>query len=589
MRYIGTHMHLHSCYEVLGSMHGHCAQAKKYGLEALWFTDHDTFMGARRACNGYDFESGLLHSTPNKGVAEKLRKWTKLMAELGENIDQDLWRRALEKATPLPSYTGFITNQEECVTWDDSDAFTGTHCMCMEVAGQTSVWKTVSAEFVAWKKRMNRPLIAGVTLGLAFRLDQPLGNNGRVLIEFAFSHQPPNWDVSKLIYCAGLAEGLEAPGTVVLPFELEGNGIWQYVFLPLSADAEYHVPGQLDNAFQNMTIRIEARNGKQFALRVDQLCIWETYHLQELMLRQRSIGRKIGREYGVNVFVTTEVSMAGHHKNCFSEHVPIMDYPAAEYHITHEEAVVHLHKHNAVFAFNHPYIEYIHLPLTQVQREKVVRHETQVLIRERCYGAPLLEVAFPEGRYGFELSDYLKLWDDLSLHGVYVTGYGDSDNHRCDERWADGNNFAAYIAAEEADCDSLCKGMCAGDLYSADPAESVRLESFTLAEHPDVHMGSIVLTQPGQVDVRIRLTGCTDDMELRWIDHGNVSQIEHLATGKAVYTHGCMFGGERGLCRVEVYRRSDNRCLLISNPIYFAVNEPQAHPQRPIVWLSNGQ
>lgn len=584
MRYIGTHMHLHSCYEVMGSMHGHCMQARNYGLEAVWFTDHDTFMGARRALNGYQFESGLLYTEPAKPVGEELKQWIERMKGLGEDPDPEIWRQALEKRAVPPPSTGFRMLEDGGavqggVTLETSDAYVGRRCMRMTVQSEGPGWERTAAEFIGWKKRMNRSLIADVSLGLAFRLDRPLGADRRVVIEFAFSQQPPDLKAARLIYCAGDPQGLSADGAAVLPVSLTGDGIWQYVILPVSRDAERHVPGGLDNAFQNMVIRAEARSGEALSLLVDQFNIWEKHHLQDLMLRQRELGKKIGEQFGVRVYVTTEVSMAGHHKNCFSEAVPIMDYPGKGYHITHEEAVRYLQEHGAVYAFNHPFMEYAGLPLTREQQEKIVSFEAEKLARSNCHGAQLIEVGFPEGRFGFSLKHFVELWDRLGLLGVYITGYGDSDNHRCDERWADGNNFAAYIAAAQPEEDQLCEGMLKGNLYSADPAGTVRLEQFALLETKDACMGCIVYTDKEMLALQVKLTGCGGGMELRWVDDGIVTERVPLDETQGTFRHLYRTGKPHGLCRVEVFGKT-GRCLLLSNPIYFSSQYPASPGKR---------
>lgn len=587
-------MHLHSCYEVLGSMHGHCYQAKKYGLEAVWFTDHDTFMGARRASNGYNFEDGLISTAPETSIDDVLSKWMNLMHSLGEEPCEELWRSELIKHAVPPQQTGFAELSSNdtsigSISIDSTDAFTGKKCMRMHIKPNKQKWQRIGVEFIAWKKRMNRSLISGVSVGLAVRVDEDFSKDSRLLFEFAFSQQPPDMKVSRLIYCIGNNEGLSDDNTIVLPLELNQNGIWQYIVLPLSVDSEKFLRGGLDNAFQNMKIVLESRYDKETTVRIDNLCISEKYHLQDLMLRQRVLGSMIGQEYGIKAYVTTEISMAGHHKNCFSDDVPIMDYPASDYCISNQEAVSFLKKHKAIFAYNHPFIEYINLPLTDVQREKIVEYEKKQLIGNNCFDAALIEVAFPEGRYGFGLKHYLKLWDALGLNGVFLTGYGDSDNHRCDERWEDGNNFAAYIYAENADNSSLCKGMLKGNLFSADPADSLRLVSFSASNELKIEMGSIVLiAKQKEVLLTAEFSGVRSGMTVKWISDGEEVKTETVCQNDGVNAFSFVYRLNRkiGLCRIEAYRE-DGRCILISNPIFFT-NEKvikQKTYERPIINL----
>ena len=59
-------MHLHgSMSEGSGSMRGANVQAKKIGLDVLWWTDHDWRMAYHTYADGYDFEAdGLSADRP---------------------------------------------------------------------------------------------------------------------------------------------------------------------------------------------------------------------------------------------------------------------------------------------------------------------------------------------------------------------------------------------------------------------------------------------------------------------------------------------------------------------------------------------
>ncbi len=57
-------MHLHgSMSEGTGSMRGANVQAKKVGIDVLWWTDHDWRIAYHTYANGYDFEADSLSAT----------------------------------------------------------------------------------------------------------------------------------------------------------------------------------------------------------------------------------------------------------------------------------------------------------------------------------------------------------------------------------------------------------------------------------------------------------------------------------------------------------------------------------------------
>ena len=157
--------------------------------------------------------------------------------------------------------------------------------------------------------------------------------------------------------------------------------------------------------------------------------------------------------------------------------------------MSEEEASQYLQSYGAVFSYNHPFEadRYKRREFSREQIEQIIASETENLAKNRIYGAACIEVGFPEGRGVFTLCDYLRLWDNLSLLGVFVTGDGDSDSHYSDRSWFDKNNFATWIGvddslkfpiSEEAFNESLVSGNC----YMGDPARLMGEVAFCSGE-----------------------------------------------------------------------------------------------------------
>ena len=271
-------------------------------------------------------------------------------------------------------------------------------------------------------------------------------------------------------------------------------------------------------------------------------------------------------------FVTTEISGAGIHKNVFSEKVPVIDYRACSYKMDDIDAIAHVRYYNGTVSYNHPLekSEYKRREFTKEQKDFIISREISTLTASQVLGVDAMEVGFTEGRGIFTLQDYLRLWDMLSLSGVFITGYGDSDSHFNDQGWFSGNNFATWIAADSRLAFPICEevfneSIKAGRAYMGDP---VYLRGDVYFKCNGEEMGSVMLRNThntcefgmsiadvGWV-VRAIVNG---ELHQSWTveEQGSVDVAFDITTKHPV-----------NFARVEVYNK-DGRCILLTNPIYF--------------------
>jgi len=333
--------------------------------------------------------------------------------------------------------------------------------------------------------------------------------------------------------------------------------------------------GGLDNAFLFLHVRVAAKNGGRACVKMHKLKVDVQRGFEEVVARQRKLGNEIGARYGVKPFLTAEISGAGYHKNYYSEDVPVINYAARGYDVTEAEAIAHVQRYGGIYSFNHPFNngKYRYTTYSGEDLWRVVEREAAALTASRVYGAALLEVGFPEGRgKSFSLKEYLRLWDILSLNGVFVTGCGDSDSHDSSMGWFEGNNFATWIAAEQSlkfpiSDGEFIESMKAGRAYMGDPIWLKGEVEFT----SEVPMGAIIPVENRDKMSRT-MTFQAKEVKKGWRIHvvadGELA-AEYVAAEDGDFC--CSFSVEPlrtvSFARVEMYN-ADGRCILLTNPIY---------------------
>ena len=524
-------------------MEGHIYNAAAIGMEYIRFTDHDTRTGRKKKpVFGFDFSVG------------------ELVCADGERSEYG-WRSV-----------------------GDAELAVSDNAMSVTVPKKSG---TAGAEFFSTGKRHTVSLIAGVVLILGMRID--VNPESRVVLDIRLSQRPPEFKSAHLKYIIGKAPGRLLPYTAIKQLSASDDGIY---VLPLSEDiADMPEIGGLDNVFDSVSLLIEGGGN----ITVDRFEIKVEDGFDGVIRKQRVIADRIGERYGVKPFVTTEISDAGQHKNCWSESVPVIDYFARGYNVTEEEAIAHVRAHGGCFSYNHPFEapRYKRRDFTEEQIKEIVEYASRALAECGVYGAISIEVGFPEGRGAFSLENYLTLWDNLSLSGVFITGIGDSDSHHNDRGWFSGNNFATWHGVDKRlpfpiPLEVFNDALRAGRAYFGDP---VRLRGGVSFTADGWEMGS-VLTCEGERTVTARFVadGLNTGARVRVIINGRIffetSVAEDGRTDLNIPLNAAL---SVNFARVEVYD-TDGRCILLTNPLYLvdtlrfggSIPEERRQPTREI-------
>ena len=291
--YHPMHMHLHTCYQPGGSMESHIYNAATLGMHFIRFTDHDTRIGLMEArVREFDFKRGTLVYR-DEGCAE-----------VG-------WKPIGEPVIELDGGKTTLIN-----------------------LGETT--STTGLEFYSSGKNHAVTMLSEVTL--TFDCELVASGDAYAAIDIRMSQRPPEHKYAHLCYYVGKKPSA-APHTAYLPLPEATDGV---ITLRLSDDLR-SLPeiGGLDNALATVMLITECREGGAARITARKMTLENIHYANDVIERQRALADEIGARYGVKPFVTSEISGAGQHKNCFSTSVPIIDYHARDYKVSEKEAVDH--------------------------------------------------------------------------------------------------------------------------------------------------------------------------------------------------------------------------------------------------------
>lgn len=574
-QYYAVPLHMHSCFEGRASMGGHICQASRLGMEYMWITDHDFLMGkSKNWADGISFADGILEQVePEEKTDEKMAAMFNLVMPFGTTIDAEKQKEINESLIEnLKRRKSFQLKEDElhCMLSIDHNS-RSQKCMKITAKGdETSGWKKSVIELAVAGERTQHSfkcsLLAGVSIQFPLELKGQVDDDVRITFCASMSQQIPDFKTAGIRYVIGNWEmGGHDPQPSLIPEIPLSFTNGDTVVLNLSDDAEKYVTGGLDNAFWRFWIEIELRNGRQLEAFIGDVKIERKYEYEEVLKRQRKLAAEIGRKYGVTPIVTNEITAAGQHKISFCTKVPVIDY--SEGPKSHEFAVEWVKEHGGIFSLNHPFADWKRIPVKPEDKAVVIENLAQHYISHRCWGASMMEVGFPQGRENFEYQDYLTLWDKLSEAGIFITGYGDSDNHNNISNWLDGNNFCAFLYSEDPCEDSFVETMKCGNLYAGDPVQFKGELSFGTTE--GTVMGQVIEISELDTEktVCLNIHNAPEKATLVWVING-MRQVK-AATGREVAE--CLrvpLKRTVNFVRAEMYMES-GRCIMLTNPIYF--------------------
>jgi len=542
LRYYPVHLHLHTSMESGGSLAGHIYNAKNLGMRYIWFTDHDYRLNIRpNAVLGFPFDRPEMTYSDAPG------------------------------AEPV-GWQAFPSDCARIVSFGEQYA--------LELSANSennTEWTVSKSEFVSGKNfiksRLVCSLLHDVTVKLKFDGEGLKNPDVRVIVEITLSKRPPDGAYARMLYVWGDSEGLNAPHTQIL----KRTGTPDTLALHVSEDvSEASDIGGTDNAFAGVSIRLETRNLAEAKLLCSHFQVQIGRKGDAVRALQRQWADRLYQETGVRAFIGNEVSRSGMHKNCFSTGIPLISGQGES--IPEEEGAEWLTAQGAVYGYNHP--------LTDAM--SVEEKKTQ-LLATRAYGAKLTEIAYPEGRKA-PCSDYLRLWDELTSAGLFLTGYGSSDSHDFTSNWYSGNNFCAFLGVPERMTDpvpetAFLSAMLKGNAYTGDPTVLAGALDFTTAD--GLPQGCVLEACIGDsVGVRFTAKNTKVGWKFRYIVNGTVEQEQTLCAGDFLWESTLMSVAPVSFARCELYNEA-GRLIAVTNPIHLACKSVTDIPKTRFVRREN--
>ncbi len=531
LRPYSVQLHLHgSMSEGPGSMRGANVQARKLGLDVLWWTDHDWRVAYHTYLDGYDFESP---HAPQQGVTITITPHA-----ANGKVTDTVARLSAERA---------VEGQRSLEVGAAADASRGFQAFFQE-AGAT-------------RARLKRSLASGVEVDISIYPEIEVDKKTMVGVRFDLSQQPPAMERGAIIYVlTGLTDSeLEALSTASTKFVRLGFKLhqWNKYTLKLTEDARRLGLGGVDNALGAASFGVLTAGQRARAF-------FDGYHIrheiggEELLRAARRMTAEFEKEYGVTNYVGQEFSYMAH-LNAFGD-VPMLDYAKKPEGYTAAEAAEFTHRHGGVISLNH-YLG---------GKGDGVRKRIAELIASGGFAADLLECN------PGQLANFLAGWDAAAKAGIRMTGDGVSDSHSSTGGWFTGSNFVTWVWARSKSPADLLDGLRRGEAYFGNPA---KYRGEVTLSTPDGHrMGQAVITRKPAHRVTARITNLPASARVRTVVNGEY--LKDATAGGGTWENAIDVNTSAAtFVRVEAWS-PDGGPLVFSNPIYFVPGPDGVGPAR---------
>ncbi|MQA85780.1 MAG: hypothetical protein GEV03_14455 [Streptosporangiales bacterium] len=542
-------MHLHGSFsEGAGSMEAHLSEARRLGVDVLWWTDHDF----RVAAHGY-------------------RKAVRFDGP--EEYEGSLWWRWEERrGGPLGPAKGTFVD-------DPHSPDEPGRALRLSAKGTAEDWGELTFLGSAWNRTYTTS-VADTSLELDV-LVESVGTNAEFLTELVLSHHPAAADRPagqyRLRYVLNgaasrsrRAEGLL--GVVELPAP---RGRWHRLTLPLVEDLRALWPDMVaeDNALTEVRLAVRARRGATARAVADRLRFRRGGRDGDggLALHRETIRRLAERFPDQRQCESLEVSLV-RHLNWFGETVTMPDFdgpPVKDNSVAAAAEMVRLiHRNGGLASYNHP------LPGGADAGGRLGRH----LVETRALGCEIVEIGC-----GQNLGSLLQAFDISARNAVFFTATGVTDDHSGLDWLRQDANYLTGVWARSARIPDLLDALRAGRAWFVDPL-GWRGELDLSVGDREGAMGGVLVASARTQQVRIVATDLPRDGVLEIVsgpvDLGGPSAATETRTVPAGKVRGGGYDlrvqpGAGRYLRVQV-RDASGEIVGVGNPVWLLREEPPA-------------
>lgn len=535
-------MHIHSSFsEGTASMDAHLHQARRLGVDVVWWTEHDF----RLTAHGYRTHVGF------DGPREPADRW-----------DFD-WKSI--SSGPLAradhSFVSSPANPDE----------SGDKMQVVATAKQDSRWATHVLQAHS-QNAMYTTSYADTTIELDIYAEQ-LGDDARVVVEIVSSYRPARAGRKagqyRIQYRLGDPVGKQVQDgglTGVVGLDAPPIGRWHRLRLTPREDHADLWPDTVswDASLHRLNLGVMVRSSADARVVFDRLRFHRTRNgsTDSRALQDKAI-REYRRRYpNITQFAAAEVSLV-RHLNAFGGTGALPSYPTPDAvmnsSVTAQRAMIEeLRGQGATVTLNHPLVG------------GSARDLAAKLIRTDGMGAQLIEIGTT-----MRARTLPGVFDIAARNAVMLTAIGTTDDHSGQD-WLSGRRWLTRVwspTRQEAD---LCRNLEAGRAWFYDPRHWDGALNLVVAGQ---HMGGVRFTKNREVNVAVRATdlpkGAFVQLVVGACDFAGVRSLEarnrirrlpraHFKTG---VWRGRLNRGSGCYVRVVV-RRAGGAMIGFSNPVW---------------------
>jgi hypothetical protein len=537
-------MHIHGSFsEGMASMDTHLDQARRIGVDVIWWTDHDFRL------SGFGYRQAVGFDGPH----EYDGPW-------------DLTWNAPETTMLSPAAYAFVPGPRNP---DES----GGKLRVTGMSGGSSPW----ADYLVQGEAQNATYSTSycdTTLVIDVR-PETVSTNTQTIVEVVSSYRPARHGRPagqyRIQYRVGDETGrhTEEDGLLgVVGIATEGADRWQRLTLDLRADHAALWPDTIadDACLWRLRLGVRARNGATATAYFDRLRFNRKRQTPSdgMAMLHDVIAKYRDRYPRITQYAATEVSLVMH-LNAFGGDgkLPIYDQPnaAKDSTMSAQKAMVDwLHRHGATVSLNHP-----------LQGTSGPDDLARRIVNSRGNGADVIEV-------GTDMTpnNLIKVFDIAARNAIFLTANGSTDDHK-GNNWLGGRRWVTRVWSPTKRRGDLCAALEAGRAWFYDPLNWDGL--LDLRVNGTTAMGGVLFTKHATFELTVRATalpkGSSVDIVVGKCDLAGVGHLAPVNRGRRVPARA--FVGGRWSARIKrgggVYVRAaiTNRAgdlVGFSNPIW---------------------
>lgn len=549
LRPVSMAMHIHGPFsEGPGSFEAHLDQARRTGVDVIWWTDHDFRVAA------HDHRRAVHFTGPTE--LEGTLAWT--------------WKQKTE-GTLGTAGAAFVPDPHSP---DDPPS-----ALRLAATGGPAAGGILWYAGTAWNTTYST-CIADTTVEIDVRVEQDTADTA-CLVQLELSYHPAHGTRPAgkyaLRYRIGggvtqrrhVTEGLL--GTVELPATV---GQWQRLTLPLTDDVRTLWPDLVaeDNSLRNLQVGVQVGAGAAAVAGFDRLLFHRARRAGQQGEDLRAEVLDAYRDHYADIahYRAYEVSLV-RHLNWYGGDQTLPAFPSPPVRDNDpgltRSMVDFLHSHGGVVCWNHP--------MDIESRESLAA----LMITQQNLGTDLVEI----GREPF--ADLMWVLDVAARNAVFFTAIGSSDDHDGKDWLAEEERWLTYVWADSTDRSRLVDALRRGQAWFTDPA--AYRGSLDIRYDGRTAMGGVLVTKAPVVAVDLVATdlpaGAVLEVVTGVVDYAGTTDLAP-ATRTMTLTPTVLSTGPFGLAvatgassylRTQV-RGADGTVLAVSNPLWLLRAKPPA-------------